>query len=947
MKRNFLIGLLFITFVGADLKVQAQDINFGDFYRPVPSVSSLPTYVNTPISIASGNPEISIPITKISTVDKNFEMGVALSYHAGNVRKEEAAGEVGSGWSLFKGGVISREIEGEIDEFYDNASASNYKKNEFDDFYYYSFPGASGKFQIKRNVSANTFSIEHLSSNNIKIDYTRENNTATLLLSSFTLTDERGYKYYFNDYSISTVSLSNYEDNARKQYKSAFFLSKITDANNVELTSFTYQKDSRNIRNTNTFSYRTCKLKTIISKDIGQIAIDYRYDESVGAMNDLYSVSAIFLRDRNGSQIEKYTFDYGYYSYQYQNKEYSKRVLSQINKTNRNSTVIEKTTFQYDISGSITDYRPNKSFPFGNYLCLLGAAKDPRNRTNGLLKSITYPSKARVEYNYESNQIAKDKNNQNYYTNTNEKDLTDPETQYMKRAFTTEYDTYQGRDYPLQVTTSKPGIYKKVYISFGVDEVYTQGPNGQDPITGTDNELFVNYYLIINGHRVDPNVCNSISGIQTIELPAGNYTLRVVGTGGRGAFSIFEVITLSPPYKNISTIEASGVRIKNIVTHENPIYMNNKKTIEYEYDDFSNPLNTSGSSFYEGVNPGFSTHFMLYKNVKVKEGDNGYTKYYFKLPNEYTGTAGFVPYYNLTKKGVLEKIETYNSANQLLSSKTLDYTFENIINAPEYQIRSQTKSKPSWIKRDKVTERLFEAGTQRFVENSTESWYNVSNYQLSSSRRETPDANMETFVRYAIDKNKSSLLNANMLNVPLEVENKYNGKITSKSETRYDGTHLRPTSVVSYGLQNTASTIMTYDRYDSKGNLQQYTMKDGTPVAIVWGYNQTQPIAQVEGATYAQVANQVSAIINASNADAADPSKEPELITALDNFRKNSSLSAYQITTYTYDALVGVTNITPPSGIRESYLYDSANRLEKIIDVNGTLVKEFKYNNKN
>ncbi|MNY54568.1 hypothetical protein D3C86_1904580 [compost metagenome] len=53
-----------------------------------------------------------------------------------------------------------------------------------------------------------------------------------------------------------------------------------------------------------------------------------------------------------------------------------------------------------------------------------------------------------------------------------------------------------------------------------------------------------------------------------------------------------------------------------------------------------------------------------------------------------------------------------------------------------------------------------------------------------------------------------------------------------------------------------------------------------------------------------------------------------------------------QVTTYTYDPLIGVRSITPSSGIREIYKYDSANRLENIRDINGKLLKEFKYNYK-
>ncbi|BAP31520.1 uncharacterized protein CHSO_2483 [Chryseobacterium sp. StRB126] len=66
-------------------------------------------------------------------------------------------------------------------------------------------------------------------------------------------------------------------------------------------------------------------------------------------------------------------------------------------------------------------------------------------------------------------------------------------------------------------------------------------------------------------------------------------------------------------------------------------------------------------------------------------------------------------------------------------------------------------------------------------------------------------------------------------------------------------------------------------------------------------------------------------------------------------FRNNSVLSGYQTTTYSYDPLIGVRSITPPSGIREVYLYDTAGRLKEVREHNNTgkLLKEFNYHYKN
>ncbi|OBW40002.1 hypothetical protein AB670_03653 [Chryseobacterium sp. MOF25P] len=155
-----------------------------------------------------------------------------------------------------------------------------------------------------------------------------------------------------------------------------------------------------------------------------------------------------------------------------------------------------------------------------------------------------------------------------------------------------------------------------------------------------------------------------------------------------------------------------------------------------------------------------------------------------------------------------------------------------------------------------------------------------------------------------------------------------------------------PSSVISTDLSNTNSTEVTYDQYDPKGNLLQYTTRDGIPTTIIWGYNSTQPIAKIVGHPYSLISGLVAAIITASDEDALNPSNEGALIIALDNFRNLLQLKEFQITTYTYDPLIGVTSITPPSGIREIYKYDSANRLENIKDINGKLIKEFKYNYK-
>lgn len=244
--------------------------------------------------------------------------------------------------------------------------------------------------------------------------------------------------------------------------------------------------------------------------------------------------------------------------------------------------------------------------------------------------------------------------------------------------------------------------------------------------------------------------------------------------------------------------------------------------------------------------------------------------------------------------------------------------------------------------------------------------YNSNNFITFKSLK-FPDGkyNVEK-TKYSTEKNNIRLINSNILNVPLEKEtigNIINGssKRTSLIETKYDNSsHLNPTSVISYELnvnngQNVPTTEVTYDLYDNKGNVLQYTTKSGVPTTVIWGYNQTQIIAKIEGGSYSQIMQafgldpnnntsyQQLEIVNKSDSD-IDAASEDILLSKLDIFRKKAEFKNFNITTYTYDPLIGVKTITSAAGFREFYKYNTQNKLEKIIDSENNILKEFKYN---
>ncbi|MBP2618865.1 hypothetical protein [Chryseobacterium jejuense] len=250
----------------------------------------------------------------------------------------------------------------------------------------------------------------------------------------------------------------------------------------------------------------------------------------------------------------------------------------------------------------------------------------------------------------------------------------------------------------------------------------------------------------------------------------------------------------------------------------------------------------------------------------------------------------------------------------------------------------------------------------------TETQYFYSNpkhSQLTGQKTILPDlSSTEINYDYAHEKNNQLLISKNMVGIPLETREQETveniTKLTSREETIYPtalpnaatGNLALPLSEYSFDNLNVSQSYkdVSFDKYDENGNIVKYTTKDGTPVTIIWGYKKTKPIAKIVGVIYGSIDNQIADIVAKSDEDAADPTKEAALLLALDNFHQ----SGLVVTTYTYDPLIGVTTITPPSGIREQYIYDSANRLKEIQvrerDTAGNYVvktvKEFKYNYK-
>jgi hypothetical protein len=214
------------------------------------------------------------------------------------------------------------------------------------------------------------------------------------------------------------------------------------------------------------------------------------------------------------------------------------------------------------------------------------------------------------------------------------------------------------------------------------------------------------------------------------------------------------------------------------------------------------------------------------------------------------------------------------------------------------------------------------------------------------------------------------LVSKNQLSDAIITQNYTDNLVTSEVQTLYDQFNTGNDAMILpkyiYVKKGANATLadrkITYNSYDTQGNLTQYTLENGTPISVIWGYNKAKPVAKIEGAFFGDIKDNalITAVVNAAENDnllligTTAEQTEQDLIVALDNLRKGTDFLNYQITTYSYDPLVGVRSVTPPSGIREYYNYDNSKRLQSVYikDKNASgneiikILKEYKYNYK-
>jgi len=246
------------------------------------------------------------------------------------------------------------------------------------------------------------------------------------------------------------------------------------------------------------------------------------------------------------------------------------------------------------------------------------------------------------------------------------------------------------------------------------------------------------------------------------------------------------------------------------------------------------------------------------------------------------------------------------------------------------------------------------------------------------------------------DKAIAFMQDRNIVAANIDVTTTVNGTQTEEVKTDYqitDNANIVRESQISTQIKANPMEARVSFAYNPSGNLSHQSKISGPPVAYQWGYNQTNPVAQVINAKSNDIffdsfeeGNGTSALNDAKtghysfNGTSVAYAKALSGLDAgtytLSYWKKTGTTwalgvntvvavsgstytinipagnliddvrfypSAGQMTTYTYDPLIGITTITDGKGEVTYYEYDSFQRLRSVKDKDGNITKNIEY----
>ncbi|GGH76707.1 hypothetical protein HNQ91_004303 [Filimonas zeae] len=632
---------------------------------------------------------------------------------------------------------------------------------------------------------------------------------------------------------------------------------------------------------------------------------------------------------------------------------------------------MKKEPLEYGLSPGEAEYWSGANlYPDSNYV------------QAGILQQITYPTGGHTTFEYECNRAFS-------IVNYNNNSLTSGTLSWALSAFNT------------AKSISMPGrTQERVRFYLKANEPNPRPAPGTGPVScieGMQDEKVVRFQVVSTDNTISVNLdvvyAHMVGGAAVdTDLPVDKvYTVKAVYDASATCaymypFSLQAYVSYEvTPYDKL----AGGVRVKKVQAFDGA---GNRLTKEYFYTDSMGRSSATiavvpdyryhrETTSYSNANPSkrivmsssptgtlnfFNGSPVIYKRVIEVESNGAYTERLYDSVYEGRGPTGIYPFIpiqdfpllsgTLIKERIadaagvvqVEKLYTYNKVTSLLGDSCRNMVVGLIATGGNFPSKMWVVD-GYWLKvcliEPLTEETRTYSGASYISEKITRAYDNLhylsSNKIINSTNQELNEGfsyvHSQTGSVYDFMRSKNILgsirgrtTSITQGNLSLDEErNNYalwNGGVLVDVATREKKL-----------LDNPYFTLENYGAYDDKGNVLQYTGKDGIITSFFWGYNKQYPLAKVVGKSY----NELVTLSGINLAVVNNPASESALLTELNKLR---AVSGTMVSTYLYKPLVGIKREIDMNGNSTYYEYDLFNRLNLVRDKDNNIIKKFCYN---
>ncbi|WP_176842217.1 RHS repeat domain-containing protein [Chitinophaga filiformis] len=612
-------------------------------------------YGDVPVTLSNGLPGISVPIY---TVEENgMQVPISLSYHAGGIKVDEPASWTGLGWSLSAGGAITREVRGlpddneaeigffsfvQTNDYYLNHATSKVRDSVFKeasqgrldlepDIFYFNAPGIGGKFAFDQETRTFT----SLPQQPVKISRDATFNTWKILAPD-------GTSYYFeNKETTTSTTKCDVEVNNFNSVISAWYLSKIVNANQTDSIMFDYSYvayDYYSAGSSTTYTVLTGD-RTLDRPNLNCFSHNYfsGYSRLSGIrtrkyiiefikagigredIKDDYALNRINVKSVTGQLIKSYTLNYDYYnsltcSSQVPDPARNQKRLRLLSVDERGKNDAEsplsykftydsqtlpcRLSYSQDLWGypnGASNTNPNTLVPKETFIgtrpdgsvvtmTIPGADRSPSEdkMKSGILTKIEYPTGGTTSFEFEANKIG--------YAASK---YIPPKIKYKSQIlsdirYNNEYLDYS---YEMQFVINEPPSSLNGYTLTG--GVFASAI--VEPMCDAANPTACGDYILMG-----PKTVTFTNTFDNVYLPNGTYTLRAMvsrinDTEPESGFRYFSCSVTYPVLDSsqsngfLGNYVAGGLRIKRIINSDS-VKPQTNNIREFRYH---NPVNDS------------------------------------------------------------------------------------------------------------------------------------------------------------------------------------------------------------------------------------------------------------------------------------------------------------------------------------------------------------------